>query len=80
MACGSRSRSGRAGRAGVRGGVPLPVAGDGTVLAGLRPPAGLALLRMEKPVSDGHVTDPRTLRALLVAGAAPAASRSESSG
>ena len=26
---------------------------------------------MEKPAADGHVTDPRTLRALLVAGAAP---------
>ncbi len=27
---------------------------------------------MEKPVTDGRVTDPQTLRALLVAGAAPA--------
>jgi cell division protein FtsQ len=52
-------------------GVPLPVAGDGTVLNGLRPPEGLPLLRMEKPAVDGRVTDPRTLRALLVAGAAP---------
>ena len=52
-------------------GVPLPVAGDGTVLRGLRPPEGLPLLRMEKPATDGRVTDPRTLRALLVAGAAP---------
>jgi cell division protein FtsQ len=49
----------------------MPVAGDGTVLRGLRPPEGLALLRMEKPAVDGRVTDPRTLRALLVAGAAP---------
>ena len=54
-------------------GVPLPVAGDGTVLRGLQPPEGLAVVRMEKPVSDGRVTDPRTLRALLVAGAAPGA-------
>ena len=52
-------------------GVPLPVAGDGTVLRGLRPPEGLPLLRMEKPATDGRVTDPETLRALLVAGAAP---------
>ena len=56
-------------------GVPLPVAGDGTVLNGLRPPEGLPLLRMEKPAADGRVTDPRTLRALLVAGAAPGAVR-----
>jgi cell division protein FtsQ len=53
-------------------GVPLPVAGDGTVLRGLRPPEGLPLLEMEKPATDGHVTDPQTLRALLVTGAAPA--------
>lgn len=53
-------------------GVPLPVAADGTVLRGLRPPEGLPLLRMEKPATDAHVTDPQTLRALLVAGAAPA--------
>ena len=53
------------------GGVPLPVASDGTVLEGIRPPEGLPLLHMEKPASEGHVTDPRTLRALLVAGAAP---------
>ena len=53
-------------------GVPVPVAGDGTVLRGLQPPEGLALVRMEKPIADGRVTDPRTLRALLVAGAAPA--------
>ena len=52
-------------------GVPLPVAADGTVLRGLRPPEGLPLLRMEKPAMEGHVTDPQTLRALLVAGAAP---------
>ena len=51
--------------------VPVPVAADGTVLSGLRPPEGLPLLRMEKPAADGRVTDPRTLRALLVAGAAP---------
>ena len=54
-------------------GVPLPVSGDGTVLTGLRPPEGLPVLRMEKPAADGRVTDPRTLRALLVAGAAPGA-------
>lgn len=53
-------------------GVPLPVAADGTVLRGLRPPEGLPLLRTEKPATDSHVTDPRTLRALLIAGAAPA--------
>jgi cell division protein FtsQ len=53
-------------------GVPLPVAADGTVLRGLRPPEGLPLLRTEKPATDGHVTDPRTLRALVIAGAAPA--------
>ena len=53
-------------------GVPLPVAADGTVLRGLRPPQGLPLLRMEKPAVDGRVTDGQTLRALLVAGAAPA--------
>jgi cell division protein FtsQ len=52
-------------------GVPLPVAGDGTVLRGLTPPKGLPLLRMETPAPDGHVTDPQTLRALLVMGAAP---------
>ena len=54
-------------------GVPMPVAGDGTVLNGLRPPDGLPVLRMEKPASNGRVTDPRTRRALLVAGAAPGA-------
>ncbi len=53
-------------------GVPLPVAADGTVLRGLRPPEGLPLLEMEKPVADTRVSDPSTLRALLVAGAAPA--------
>jgi cell division protein FtsQ len=53
-------------------GVPLPVAADGTVLRGLRPPEGLPLLEMEKPVTDARVSDPTTLRALLVAGAAPA--------
>jgi len=52
-------------------GVPVPVAGDGTVLQGLQVPEGLALLRMDEPAVDGRVTDPRTLRALLVAGAAP---------
>lgn len=52
-------------------GVPLPVAADGTVLSGLRPPEGLPLLRMDKAATDGRVTDPRTLRALVVAGAAP---------
>jgi cell division protein FtsQ len=54
-------------------GIPLPVASDGTVLNGLRPPEGLPLLRMEKPAADGRVTDSQTLRALLVAGAAPGA-------
>ena len=54
------------------GGVPVPAAGDGTVLKGLVAPKGLALVRMEKPISDGRVTDPETLRALVVAGAAPA--------
>lgn len=53
-------------------GVPLPVAADGTVLRGLRPPEGLPLLQTEKPAPDGRVTDPRTLRALVIAGAAPA--------
>jgi cell division protein FtsQ len=53
-------------------GVPLPVASDGTVLRGLRPPEGLPLLRTDKPAPDGRVSDPQTLRALLVAGAAPA--------
>jgi cell division protein FtsQ len=53
-------------------GVPVPVAGDGTLLRGLQPPKGLALVRMEKPIVDGRVSDPSTLRALLVAGAAPA--------
>ncbi len=53
-------------------GAPTAVAGDGTVLRGLQPPEGLALMRMEKPVVDGRVSDPRTLRGLLVAGAAPA--------
>jgi len=52
-------------------GVPTPVAADGTVLRGLRPPGGLPLLRMEKPAADGRVTDPETRRALLVAGGAP---------
>lgn len=52
-------------------GVPLPVAADGTVLRGLRPPEGLPLFRTDKPAPDGRVSDPRTLRALLVAGAAP---------
>jgi cell division protein FtsQ len=52
-------------------GIPLPVASDGTVLRGLSPEAGLPLLHMEKPTTDGRVTDPRTLRALVVAGAAP---------
>ena len=53
-------------------GVPVPVAADGTMLRGLRPPEGLPLLRTEKPATGGHVTDPRTLRALVIAGAAPA--------
>ena len=53
-------------------GVPTPVAADGTVLRGLQPPEGLALVRMEKPMAQGRITDPSTLRALLVAGAAPA--------
>ncbi len=53
-------------------GAPLPVAADGTVLRGVRPPEGLPLLRMEKPAAGARVTDPQTLRALLVAGAAPA--------
>jgi cell division protein FtsQ len=53
------------------GGVPLPVAADGTVLHGVQPPDGLPLLRTDKPVTDGRVTDARTLRALVVAGAAP---------
>jgi cell division protein FtsQ len=53
-------------------GVPLPAAGDGTILKGLQPPDGLALVRMEKPISEGRVTDPQALRALVVAGAAPA--------
>jgi cell division protein FtsQ len=52
-------------------GVPTPVAADGTILRGLRVPEGLPQVRMEKPVSENHVTDPTTLRALLVAGAAP---------
>ena len=52
--------------------VPVPVAADGTLLRGLAPPEGLPLLRMEKPVAESQVTDPRTLRALLVTGAAPA--------
>lgn len=53
-------------------GVPMPVAADGTILRGLRPPEGLPVVRMEKPATESQVTDPRTLRALLVAGAAPA--------
>ena len=53
-------------------GVPLPVAADGTVLRGLQPPEGLPLLRMEEPAMDNRVTDPQTLRALLVTGGAPA--------
>ena len=52
-------------------GIPLPVAADDTVLRGLSPEEGLPLLRMDKPTTDGRVTDPRTLRALVVAGAAP---------
>jgi cell division protein FtsQ len=52
-------------------GAALPVAPDGTVLTGLRPPEGLPLLRSEKPQSHGRVTDPVALRALLVLGAAP---------
>jgi len=52
-------------------GVPTPVAADGTILRGLRTPEGLPLIRMEKPVADNRVADPETLRALLVAGAAP---------
>ena len=51
--------------------VPVPVAADGTLLRGLRAPAGLPLLRMEKPATQSQVTDPTTLRALLVTGAAP---------
>ena len=58
----------RGGRSSSVDGVPVPVAGDGTVLRGLQPPEGLALVRMEKPIADGRVTDPRTLRALLVGG------------
>jgi cell division protein FtsQ len=53
------------------GGVPLPVASDGTLLEGIRAPDGLPLIRMEKPTADGRVADPQTLRALLVTGAAP---------
>jgi cell division protein FtsQ len=51
--------------------VPVPVAADGTLLRGLRAPDGLPLLRMEKPATETQVTDPSTLRALLVAGGAP---------
>lgn len=51
---------------------PLPVAGDGTVLTGVRPPKGLPVLRTEKPQQAGRLTDEETLRALLVVGAAPA--------
>jgi len=51
--------------------VPVPVAADGTILRGLRPDEGLPLVRMEKPATESHVTDPSTLRALLVTGAAP---------
>lgn len=52
--------------------VPVPVAADGTILRGLQVPEGLPLLRMEKPTDGGRISDPRTLRALLVTGAAPA--------
>ena len=72
-ACGSQVTERRPAALVSVGGVPLPVAGDGTrARAAPRPPEGLPLLRMEKPAADGRVTDPRTLRALLVAGAAPA--------
>jgi cell division protein FtsQ len=53
-------------------GAALPVAADGTVLAGLRPPPGLPVLRTDKPQTEGRLTDERTLRALVVLGAAPA--------
>lgn len=49
----------------------LPAAADGTVLEGLRPPEGLVLLESEKPTEGERVTDPQTLRALAVIGAAP---------
>lgn len=52
-------------------GVPVPVAADGTILRGLRPEESLPVVRMEKPATESHVTDPAALRALLVAGAAP---------
>src|SRR3712207_1784001 len=54
-------------------GVPVPAAADGTILRGVQTPAGLPLLRIEKPPTDGRVTDAHARRALLVAGAAPAA-------
>lgn len=53
-------------------GTPTPVAADGTVLVGVRPPSGLPVLRTEKPHKDGRLTDHETLRALVVVGAAPA--------
>lgn len=51
--------------------MPMPVAGDGTVLRGVRPPKGLPLLRTGKPTAGGRLTDEETLRALVVLGAAP---------
>lgn len=53
------------------GDAPIPVAADGTVLTGVRPPRGLPLLESEKPQENGRLTDPRTLRALAVVGTAP---------
>lgn len=53
-------------------GTPLPVAADGTVLRGLRPPRGLPLLKTAKPQSGSRLGDVATLRALAVVGAAPA--------
>ena len=52
-------------------GTPTPVAPDGTILTGVRPPAGLPVLRTEKGHKQGRLTDHETLRALLVVGAAP---------
>ena len=52
-------------------GTPFPVAADGTVLTGARPPDGLPLLRTDKTPADGRLTDDKTLRALVVVGAAP---------
>jgi cell division septal protein FtsQ len=56
------------------GGRPVPIASDGTVLRGADT-KGLAALPAKSAPRTGHVTDPRTVRAVRLLAAAPPALR-----